>query len=124
MVDFELITIGDKISSYEVLVVSKEHGYEGLRYNPSYNTNNCGNFGTSFLLRSSNLHNQKYFLPGEEIKIVSPPDIDYRGGAPRRMLTNTQKLPEGKNVLKVRCYPYRNKILAFQTAKITLFSNF
>ena len=119
VVELDLKTSGEKFNNNDIIIVSEEHPYHQTKNNSN---NNFSSFGSCFLLKINNSNQKKLFLPGEELKLISPPDIDYRtGGRCKYYNVPVSQKPIGKNVLKVRCYPFRNMVFAFSNKLVNFY---
>ncbi len=111
VVELDLKTSGEKFQNNDLIIVSEEHPYHHTKINSN---NNYCSYGSCFLLKINNSNQKKLFLPGEELKLISPPDIDHRtGGRSKYYSMPSSQKTVGKNILKVRSYPFRNMVFAY-----------
>jgi hypothetical protein len=142
VVEIELKSAKEKsyCANYDLLVVSNEHPYSNMRYNTN---NNYNNFGTCFTMKIGNNLNKKLFLTGEEIKIISPSELEfnrnfgrstgsslsgisskYYGGSKVNLgmgvnsnINNKQGVKDSnlsKAILKIRAYPFSEVLIKEQ----------
>jgi hypothetical protein len=108
VVEIDLKLAKDKPVNYDLIIVSDEHSYSNLRYNTN---NNYNNYGTCFLMKMNVGFTKRLYLSGEEIKIISPSELELNKGAykaklyPKKDGLGTTSM--AKSYLKIKCYPYQ-----------------
>jgi hypothetical protein len=115
VVDIELKLAKDKPVNYDLIIISDEHNYQNLRYNTN---NNYNSFGTCFLMKTNTNFTKRLFLSGNEIKIISPSELELNKGSYKAKLypkKDTSNLPNknSKSFLKIKCYPYQPMLFAY-----------
>jgi hypothetical protein len=91
--------------NWDLVIISDEHGYNNTKYNTN---NNYNNFGTCFMMKLNNVISKRLYLLGDEIKIISPSDLETNRNHSKSKSTGRRDMNNvSKTMLKIKCYPFR-----------------
>ncbi len=116
LVNLEFKANKDRQGNYDIIVVSNEHDYSNTKY---ITNNNFKNYGTCFLLKLNGTTSKTFFLQGDEIKIISPSDLELNMKLGRKeigkyygtkiSIPNSSNEKKSKSSIIIKVYPFTSQ---------------